>query len=546
RYRVARLVHDPPIELIGMSRQQLLDALPAETKPAAKKNRTRPGWTPQVTAWRKKLDANDPGVGKWSAVDHDDSKWKTMSLPGFFEGRGLPDHDGTVWYRKEIDLPKSLSGKNLTLELGPIDDMDMTWFNGVQVGGFETPGYWLAPRKYDVPASLARAGRNVIAVRVIDHGWGGGFGGRAEQMKLSGAGRTFSLAGAWRYRPGVHLKTVGLGPLTNPPGAPLLVPKAAPSAPPPVAAWLRPLKRPGQPVAPFDNGFALGDNQTLVLLGGTNAFECGRTGWLETLTTIAFRQRRVRFRNMAWQADTVFQQQRPRNFFSASKPGYGERDGRPPVSAGVILFWMGQAEALGGAEQRRNFAGAYRRQVDRLLDYTGRIVLVTPVPFEDPLAIGFDLATRNRDLAAVTRTIEAIGREKKLAVVNLSQAWRWGGTGPWTRDGVQLSEVGQRQVAEAIAGELGFANRIRSAAYRPDQVEALRQLVRHKSDLWLAYWRPTNWAFLYGNRQSQPSSRDHRNRAVRWFPDEVNQTLAQLEAAEQAIFQFVRKQETQP
>nr|MCS5628257.1 hypothetical protein [Planctomycetota bacterium] len=65
--------------------------------------------------------------------------------------------------------------------------------------------------------------------------------------------------------------------------------------------------------------------------------------------------------------------------------------------------------------------------------------------------------------------------------------------------------------------------------------EDLRQAVLEKNRLWQQYWRPTNWAFLYGNRQTQPSSRDHRNHRVRWFPGELQGLLPLLDEADLKI-----------
>ena len=152
-----------------------------------------------------------------------------MTLPRHYEEAGLPGHDGTVWFRREIELPSTRAGKPLTLELGPVDDMDMTWFNGTQVGGIERPGFWATPRKYTVKGTLVKTGRNVIAVRVIDHGWPGGFAGKAAQMRVSGRGlKAISIAGEWKFHPGVTLKALGLGELTNP----------APPPPPPLIFFI--------------------------------------------------------------------------------------------------------------------------------------------------------------------------------------------------------------------------------------------------------------------------------------------------------------------
>ena len=67
--------------------------------------------------------------------------------------------------------------------------------------------------------------------------------------------------------------------------------------------------------------------------------------------------------------------------------------------------------------------------------------------------------------------------------------------------------------------------------------EDTRRLIQHKNILWRQHWRPTNWSFLYGNRQHVPSSKDHRPGQPRWFPEEVNALIPLIEKAEDAIWQ---------
>jgi sialate O-acetylesterase len=82
-----------------------------------------------------------------------------------------------------------------------VDDDDTTWINGVRVGA--TQG-WNVPRDYTIPESELKAGRNVIAVRVLDTSSPGGFVGSAADMKLEAANCSslapVSLAGKWHFR----------------------------------------------------------------------------------------------------------------------------------------------------------------------------------------------------------------------------------------------------------------------------------------------------------------------------------------------------------
>ena len=71
----------------------------------------------------------------------------------------------------------------------------------------------------------------------------------------------------------------------------------------------------------------------------------------------------------------------------------------------------------------------------------------------------------------------------------------------------------------------------------PDPSERLRQVIQAKNRLWFDYWRPMNWAFLHGDRTEQPSSRDHRDPKIRWFPDEMKRFLPLINQLEDEITQ---------
>lgn len=163
--------------------------------------------------WVDLAIAVDPGnEGEeegWHQPGHDDSQWETMEVPSYWETHGL-DINGAVWFRTEVSLPEEWEGRKLHLHLGALDDHDVTYFNGVQVGetGRGTPQVWAHSREYTVPGGLVRPGRNVIATRIFDLFGAGGFGGGAEDMRLfpdglSGEAReeqAIDLSGAWRYR----------------------------------------------------------------------------------------------------------------------------------------------------------------------------------------------------------------------------------------------------------------------------------------------------------------------------------------------------------
>jgi sialate O-acetylesterase len=150
----------------------------------------------------------DPGnTGKakgYAATNFDDAKWKTMKAPGQWEKTGADMNiDGVLWFRKEISLPETMAGKELTMTLGPIDDFDVTYWNGEKIGETtaDTAQWWVHPRKYTIPADKVKAGRTIVAVRIFDHFGGGGFSGSDSQMALKTEDESgfLSLAGPWKY-----------------------------------------------------------------------------------------------------------------------------------------------------------------------------------------------------------------------------------------------------------------------------------------------------------------------------------------------------------
>jgi hypothetical protein len=66
-------------------------------------------------------------------------------------------------------------------------------------------------------------------------------------------------------------------------------------------------------------------------------------------------------------------------------------------------------------------------------------------------------------------------------------------------------------------------------------------LIRAKNRLWERYRRPQNWAFLAGDRVSQPSSRDWRDPNKRWFPEEMEQFVPLIEQKEKEIWELAAK-----
>ncbi|MBN1181976.1 MAG: beta galactosidase jelly roll domain-containing protein [Bacteroidales bacterium] len=137
---------------------------------------------------------------QYSLPDYDCSTWKTMQLPCLWETSDLGNFDGVVWFRKEFELPENIYPEGFTLYLGPVDDMDITYINGIEIGSMLGGGFWNVDRNYTIPESCLKKGKNVIAVRVTDPQGGGGIYGENISI-MKGNKEVLSLSGDWKYIP---------------------------------------------------------------------------------------------------------------------------------------------------------------------------------------------------------------------------------------------------------------------------------------------------------------------------------------------------------
>src|SRR3546814_4772026 len=126
--------------------------------------------------------------------------WKPVPAIAPFNDWGVPelaDYIGMVWFREDVTVSAAQARQQAVLAIGPVDDADRTWVNGVAVGGNGNPG---EPRTYLVPVGTLVAGRNPITVNADNVYAKGGMSGPAEAMRLLFAEGSIVLLGkGWRY-----------------------------------------------------------------------------------------------------------------------------------------------------------------------------------------------------------------------------------------------------------------------------------------------------------------------------------------------------------
>lgn len=272
----------------------------------------------------------------------------------------------------------------------------------------------------------------------------------------------------------------------------------------------------------------------VALVGGSQMVAASDAGYLETYYALREKGKGPKFRNLSWEGDTVFARPRPLNY-----PGLNQQ--LKSIGATAVLMQFGQMESLAGEAGVEEFENTYEALIQDVRKVVPQVVLLTPTPFSEggPLDVAAAEA-RNRNLRLYINAVERIGTRQDLRVIHAVGHDREK-PGPWqTQDGVQLTPDSQRRLAALIA-RFDLADRRDSgvAQYTVEpggkDVEALREAVIAKNKIWFRYSRPTNWAFLAGDRTDQASSRDHRDRSIRWFPQEMEEFVPLLQAADVEI-----------
>jgi sialate O-acetylesterase len=160
-----------------------------------------------------------------------DSRWRVVpaGMPAW-EKWGVPElasYNGIVWYRTTFTLTTQQAKQRAQLSIGPVDEVDQTWFNGKPVAnttGFKgsasddvfakNRGTLGRSRVYYMDGGTLKAGENVVVVGILDTwGFGGLYGPQEQRQLFLADGTTIPLNGEWRYQ----IAPTGLGAVPRAP-----------------------------------------------------------------------------------------------------------------------------------------------------------------------------------------------------------------------------------------------------------------------------------------------------------------------------------------
>lgn len=147
--------------------------------------------------WYTALDTKDTGKKEgWDSEGYDDTEWCERKLTeSWYRDLNI---NGSVWFRKTVDLPPEMDGIPAVLHLGRVVDSNFVYVNGEFVGRIE---YQYPPSIFKLRKGLLRKGKNTISVRVISNYGLGGFI-KDKPYKIESEYGEVDLSGNWKYRIG--------------------------------------------------------------------------------------------------------------------------------------------------------------------------------------------------------------------------------------------------------------------------------------------------------------------------------------------------------
>ncbi|MDA7524324.1 SGNH/GDSL hydrolase family protein [Verrucomicrobia bacterium] len=244
---------------------------------------------------------------------------------------------------------------------------------------------------------------------------------------------------------------------------------------------------------------SLRDGDRVVFLGNTFFERALDHGHLETSLTVRWPEKRIIFRNLGWDGDTVYGHSRAggrrRQVFGDVEEGFRRMmEHLESEKPSVVFVAYGFNESFDGIQGLASFQKGLNRLLDRLENLSRQIVLITP-----PAVVVHDNPF-NLILGRYAEILLETARSREHLAVDLFGVEAL--NDPACREnGLHLSAAGYRKAAEIWVRELKLPPvRIDLNNSRADKV---RQAIIKKNTLYFHRWRPRNDAFVFGERRDE-------------------------------------------
>lgn len=209
-------------------------------------------------------------------------------------------------------------------------------------------------------------------------------------------------------------------------------------------------------------GPAIRPGDHIAIVGNTFADQLRVHGYFETFLLQLALEPRVSVRNLGWGGDMLSARDRPTNFPTEESVLIAHQ-------TDVIVACFGLGESFAGAKGLPAFRTALKAFVDshRGRKYNGksevRLILVSPIAYENLGTLTPEPERRNRDLADYTAAMEQVATGQELPFVNLFQptlALMADSAAPkLTTNGIHLNAYGYWAVSRMLADQVGGVTR---------------------------------------------------------------------------------------
>ncbi|MDD7984998.1 GDSL-type esterase/lipase family protein [Lentisphaera marina] len=298
------------------------------------------------------------------------------------------------------------------------------------------------------------------------------------------------------------------------------------------------------------------DGDRVAFVGGTFFEREAEHGLIETYLTLANRDKDVKFRNLAWSADTV--KGESRGYFKI-EDGYGlllqkVTDTKPSV----IVLAYGANAAWSGETGLDTFIKDYQKLIKDLQSRNQAKIILMSTPRQENLGAPYpDPSEYNQNLASYFAAVAKLAKQEDLLFLDLFNELK--DVSGLTSNSIHLNEAGYRRIAELLSGQkkstsqvlkktgldegkydihLEGENLLCLSAQELNQGYKLKYLnlnerrlqreIKQKNEQFFHYWRPQNTTYIFGFRKHEQgqNSKEFKNFAT--FIQQHEEKIAQL------------------
>ena len=253
----------------------------------------------------------------------------------------------------------------------------------------------------------------------------------------------------------------------------------------------------------YSGGLDLQDGDRVIFVGGTFVERMQQFGYLETLLTVAHRDKHVTFRNLGWSGDTVWGESRA--LFGTQSDGFARllkdvKEAKPTV----LAICYGANEAHAGEAGKARFIQGYGQLLDQLADTKARVVLLSPYAYHPGPPGAPSPEAYNKVLKPYSAAIEQLAASRSAQYVSLydlldvvDQQNEAQPSEPVTENVIHFTARGKQLAAFEIAKRLGVNAPTLDFATSDKRLTKLRATIHFKNELYFHRHRPQNETYLF-------------------------------------------------